>query len=396
MITGSNDKTVRIWDLETGAVLKKMEGHSNWVMALAVSRDGQIIASGDSGGYIIARHGETGESLTKPIKAHSSWISSVDFSPDGTVLRTGSYDCTTNLWCTKTWQMRGEPINCLDVYCVRYSPSGELLAIATYPNIQIYNPGTRERVASFKAHTKHNLSLAWTPDGTRLLSGGDLDDPTIREWDPLTWKQVGHPWKGHTWGITAIAINPAGTLVASASGDKHVRLWRLSDRQNIGIFQHSSPLLCVTFSVDGRHILSGGNDKKVSEWEVPKDAHSKASPDSYNAIRASFVQILATTIARDACITGDIPTAEELLTREIHTNANNYTSYAHRSFVMARKHAWDNALDDAIKVSCTDPSWPWYDRLTFIGDTVHQHLPLVDRLHFQSHRPLWKRSYPGG
>jgi hypothetical protein len=63
------------------------------------------------------------------------------------------------------------------------------------------------------------------------------------------------------------------------------------------------------------------------------------------------VQILAITTARDACINGDLSAAEELLTQEIDVDANNYTSYAHRSFVMARKHNWDHALKDAIKVS---------------------------------------------
>jgi hypothetical protein len=66
------------------------------------------------------------------------------------------------------------------------------------------------------------------------------------------------------------------------------------------------------------------------------------------------VQVLAINSARDACITGDLPTAEELLTQEIRTDANNYTSYAHRSFIMARKHAWDHALEDAIKVNDID------------------------------------------
>jgi WD40 repeat protein len=252
-----------------------MEGHSSEVRALAVSRDGQIIASADEDGKIIARHGETGEPLTKPIKAHSNGINSVDFSPDGTVLATGSYYGMTKFWCTKTWQI-GEPIECV-VYCIRYSPSGELLAIATVSEIQIYNPGTRERIASFKAHRTSNVALAWTPDGTRLLSGGSSGDPTIREWDPLTWQQVGHPWEGHTSRIRAIAIHPAGTLVASASDDKHVRLWRLSDQRNIGIFEHSSPPRSVTFSLDGRHILSGGTDNKISEWEVPKCIKTKAS-----------------------------------------------------------------------------------------------------------------------
>ncbi|KIK35357.1 hypothetical protein CY34DRAFT_587345 [Suillus luteus UH-Slu-Lm8-n1] len=63
MVTGSDDKTLRLWDLETGVVLKKMEGHCSEVWALAVSRDGRMIASGDFDGQFIAWHGETGESL---------------------------------------------------------------------------------------------------------------------------------------------------------------------------------------------------------------------------------------------------------------------------------------------------------------------------------------------
>ncbi|KAG2345924.1 WD40 repeat-like protein [Suillus weaverae] len=358
MVTSSKDKTLRLWDLETGVVLKKMEGHTSVVQALAVSRDGQLIASGDTNGELMTWHGETGESLTQPIKGHSRKIVSLDFSPDGTVLATASYDKTTAFWCTKTWQMQGEPIQ-FGAYhivsCVRYSPSGELLAIATaIGGVQIYNPGTRERVASLKGRdTGGNFSLAWTPDGTRLLSAGSHGDPTIREWDSLTWQQVGRPWGGHTSNIYAIAIHPAGTLVASASRDGHVRLWRLSDQQTIAIFQHSSPVQFITFSADGKHILTGSQDNKISEWAAKG--------------------FLAITTARDACIAGDLSTAEELLTQEIHTNANDHTLYAHRSFIMARKHDWDHALEDAIK-----------------------HSALLDRLYLQGHCPLRTRPPPGG
>ncbi|KAG1887514.1 WD40-repeat-containing domain protein [Suillus fuscotomentosus] len=336
MITGSADKTLHLWDLETGVVLKKMEGHSIKVQALAVSRNGQIIASGDIAGEVIAWHGETGESITQPIKAHSNWINSVDFSPDEMVLATGSWDYTVKFWSTKTWQMQGDPIECGSlVYCVRYSPSGELLAIATGSGIQIYNPGTREQVASL---TGWSLSLAWTPDGTRLLSGGRN---SIFEWDTSTRQQVGHRCKGHTDQINDIAIHPAGTLVASATQDKHVHLWRLSDQRTIAVFQHSFRTNCVTFSVDGKHILSGGSDKKISEWAIPKDAHSK---------------ILDITTARDACLTGDLSIAEELLTQDVHTNVDDFILYANRSFVMARKHDWDHALDDGIESVNIRPS----------------------------------------
>jgi hypothetical protein len=57
---------------------------------------------------------------------------------------------------------------------------------------------------------------------------------------------------------------------------------------------------------------------------------------------------------RNACINGDLPTAEELLTQEIETNGDNYRSYANRSVVVARKLDWDQAFHDATKVRCTD------------------------------------------
>jgi len=56
---------------------------------------------------------------------------------------------------------------------------------------------------------------------------------------------------------------------------------------------------------------------------------------------------------RSACITGDLPTAEELLTQEIGAGPHNYSSYANRSFIMARKGDWDQALHDAVKVRYT-------------------------------------------
>ncbi|KAG1789521.1 heterokaryon incompatibility protein-domain-containing protein [Suillus plorans] len=78
------------------------------------------------------------------------------------------------------------------------------------------------------------------------------------------------------------------------------------------------------------------------------------------AIRAYSVQILAITTARNACMDGDLSTAEELLTQDIDTDPNNHTSYAHRSFIMARKHDWDRALQDAIKSISIEPSLTGY------------------------------------
>ncbi|KAG0709869.1 WD40-repeat-containing domain protein [Suillus ampliporus] len=330
MVTGSFDKTLRLWDLKTGVMLKKMEGHRNMLRILAVSRDGQTIASGDYNGRLIAWHGESGESLTGAIEAHSTRICGLHFSPDGNVLATGSADGTTKLWNTKTWQVQGSPIKFSDyVRCVQYSPSGEHLAIATDSNIHIYNSGTREPVAAFKGNKKSsNLSLAWTPDGTRLLSAGDIRDPSIREWDASTWKQVGDAWTGHTNDIYAIAIHPEGTLVASASSDNHVRLWQLSDQQTIAIFQCSGWVGCITFSMDGKYIFSGGPDNMTSEWKVHKDTLTQEAPKKPASLKQIIPAIIPVIIpaivpptipaintASNACIVST--EAEEIFTPEV-------------------------------------------------------------------------------
>jgi WD40 repeat protein len=347
MVTGSQqDKIPRLWDIKEGVMLKKMERHGSLVWALVVSRDGQLIVSGGWNGELVAWDGNTGEPLTQAIKVHTDWILSLDFSPDDKMLATGSQDHTARLWNTKTWQEQGNSIQCGSlVRWVQYSPSGEHLAIATLSNIQIWKLGTRECVAKFQAGT--NFSLAWTPDGTRILSSGG--DCTIREWDSLTWQQVGDPWKGHSQGIRAIALNSNGTLVASASEDNHVRLWRLSDKQTIAIFKHSDQVYCVTFSADDRHILSGGADTKISKWQVPEDALPQEQ------VTHQILDINAAV--RNACITGDLHTAKELLTKEIGADADNYNSYANRSIIMTRQLDWDHALHDAIKSVSIEPSF---------------------------------------
>ncbi|KAG2147458.1 uncharacterized protein EDB93DRAFT_1147372 [Suillus bovinus] len=145
--------------------------------------------------------------------------------------------------------------------------------------------------------------------------------------------------------IYAIAVNSHGTLVASASDDNDVRLWQLSNRRTIAIFRHTGYVLRVTFSTDGKHILSGGKDKRISKWAIPEDALPKSKLFTVN------------TAIRNAFITGDLFTAESLLTEAIYAEKKtNYISYANRSFLMAQKSEWDCALEDARTSLSIQPS----------------------------------------
>ncbi|KAG2360095.1 quinon protein alcohol dehydrogenase-like superfamily [Suillus spraguei] len=284
--TGSYDGVLRLWDLRTGLVLKKMKEHRSRVRALAVSPDRKWIASGDENGVLVAWDGKTGEPLNQLInKVHNGWISSLDFSPNSKVLVSGSSDTTVKLWSTSTWHYweAQHSHNCGGiVHCVRYSPR-----IGTHHYDDQLDHGCDYSYCYCSSpimlittiHELFNYSLAWTLDGTRLLSGGcNRDDPTIREWCTTTWKQVSDPWKGHFKNIHAISLNSSGTLLASASQDNRVRIWRLSDRQTIAIFKHSVAVNCVTFSADNNHVLSGGVDKQISQWPISEDTLPKGGP----------------------------------------------------------------------------------------------------------------------
>lgn len=382
MVTGSSSKMVQLWDMKKAIVLKELEGHDGAVSALAVSKDGQLIASGDQNGEVIAWDANIGVSLSKTIPAHVyKSVTSLDFCPDGSMLATAGANGQIKLFSTKTWNSESENLHHLRsvrsgcIICVRYSPSGELLAIATSGDIQIYNTRTRTRVINFEAHSRDNISLAWMPDGTRLFSAGGRVDPSIREWDPSTWKQVGGPWNGHLKPIDSISLNSSGTLLASASQDKCVRIWRLSESDQRTIdseFKHELPVSCVTFSADDRHILSSSG-RTISEWplsknaiteddpkdvpkDVPKDFLVEQVTDQAHA-HSDFEVFAMNPNARDACIALNLPTAEKVLNEEIDADSNNYISYANRALIMARKCDWDRALLDSIKSVSIQPSF---------------------------------------
>jgi len=298
MATSSSDGIVRLWDLKAGHMLMELEGRGPAMRDMALSWDGKLIASSDDQGYVIAWHGDTGRQLIQAFQPNpgSNRSCPLDFFLDGTTIAAGSYNATT-LWNTETWQRKDTFSHTNHVAtCVRYSPSGKLLAIGTTSNcIFIWDPATKQSIASVEYASSQGphsteVMLMWTADGTRLLSG-DWSDVIIREWDSSTWTQISNIWKGYTYTQSPwrFAMNCGGTVIAFPTTDNRVRLMRLSDRRTIAIFQHSDFPCCIAFSMDGKHILAGGKDNKISEWAVPEHGWSQdTSPNDRATYQVSW------------------------------------------------------------------------------------------------------------
>ncbi|KAE9389559.1 WD40 repeat-like protein, partial [Gymnopus androsaceus JB14] len=100
IVSGSDDKTVRIWDANTGAQIgDPLHGHDHWVNSVAFSTDGTRIVSGSHDKTVRIWDANTGAQIGDPLHGHDDWVSSVAFSPDGTKIVSGSEDRTVRVHC---------------------------------------------------------------------------------------------------------------------------------------------------------------------------------------------------------------------------------------------------------------------------------------------------------
>jgi WD40 repeat protein len=103
IISGSSDKTIRVWDASTGIeMLPPLRGHNGWILSVAFSPDGSKIISGSDDKTIRVWDASTGAEMLPPLRGHDHWIRSVAFSPDGSKIISGSDDKTIRVWDAST------------------------------------------------------------------------------------------------------------------------------------------------------------------------------------------------------------------------------------------------------------------------------------------------------
>ncbi|KAJ1559852.1 hypothetical protein HK405_009108, partial [Cladochytrium tenue] len=233
IISGSADRTTRVWDASSGAQQFVLQGHTAVVNTVAFSPDSQRIVSGSGDGTVRVWDTATGSQLSV-LKRHTSEVSTVAVSADGRWIVSGSYDMTVRVWNAVT--------------------------------------GLQKFV--LKGHAAVIYAVAISPDGQWIVSGSG--DGTARLWDASTGVQK-FVLQGHTCIVRTVAVSPDSRWIVSGSVDKTVRVWDAATGRQQSVLDHNESVTTVVVSPDGRWIRSGSENGTVRVWDAAASVtqHSK-------------------------------------------------------------------------------------------------------------------------
>jgi WD40 repeat protein len=267
LATGSYDRTVVLWQLSTGRVLKTLQGHFDRVYCVAISPDNKLVASGSGDKNVKLWKLSSGEEIRTCggwFGGHTERVLSVAFSPNKRKLLSGSADRTVKLWQVST----GREIRTLKGY------SAAVLAIAISPDGKIFASAGSEKalrireingrlIRSIRA-SSGILAATFSPDGKWIATGGF--DKTIALWDWEKGEKIG-TLSGHRDRVCAVAFSPDGKTLASGSWDSQIKLWDWENGKEICTLSgHRNRICAVAFSLDGKTLASGGADRTVKIW----------------------------------------------------------------------------------------------------------------------------------
>jgi WD40 repeat protein len=267
IVSGSHDRTVKVWEAESGRLLRSLEGHTGGVNAVAVSPDGRTIVSGSLDRTVKVWEAQSGR-LLRSLEGHTDWVLAVAVSPDGRTIVSGARDSTVKVWEAQSGRLlRSLEGHTDSVTAVAVSPDGRTIVSGSRDRtVKVWEAESGRLLRSLEGHTHWVLAVAVSPDGRTIVSGSW--DNTVKVWEAESGRLL-RSLEGHTHWVRAVAVSPDGRTIVSGSWDNTVKVWEAeSGRLLRSLEGHTGSVQAVAVSPDGRTIVSGSWDNTVKVWEA--------------------------------------------------------------------------------------------------------------------------------
>ncbi|KAF7346682.1 hypothetical protein MSAN_01806000 [Mycena sanguinolenta] len=305
IVSGSLDCSVCIWNATTGRAQLRLVGHFKRVMSVGFSPDGTRVVSGSDDLSIRIWDAKTG-SMELNLQGHSDIVTSVAFSPDGTRVVSGSRDKSVRIWNVETGTTQYILTGHLGrVYAVSFSPDATRVVSASGDqSIWLWHADSGAILLRIIGHSARVTSVAFSRDGARLVSGSQ--DHTVRLWNAETGAAQ-LVLTGHTAWVTSVAFAPDGTRVISGSDDASLRVWNVETataKTEPEHMRHSARVTSLAFSSDGTQLISGSKDQSVQVWNVETGRQLfrfTGHPEEIVSVAFSADNIHVISCSRDKC-----------------------------------------------------------------------------------------------
>ena len=323
-ISASSDKTLRIWDIDTGKQVRILEGHAKLVNAIALTEDGRraISASGDR--TLRIWNIDTGKQV-RTLEGHTDWVMSVDLMPDNRYAISASYDGSLKIWDIETGEHQRTLEGHIDsVNAVAVIPDGRRAISASKDHtLKVWDIETGNQLGTLEGHIDSVNAVAVISDGRRAISASK--DHTLKVWDIEAEKEL-QILEDHTGSIWAVAVTPDGKHIISASEDKTLKIWDLGTvKQFKKIEGHIKAVRAMALTHDGKRAISASSDKTLIVWDIETGEQLKTlkgHTDWVNAVAVMQDNETAISASRDKLlIIWNIETGEPLRTLEGHTDS---------------------------------------------------------------------------
>jgi WD40 repeat protein/GTPase SAR1 family protein len=291
IVSGSVDKTVRVWDAATGECVAVLGGHRDRVSGVAVTPDGRHAVSGANDRTVRVWEMESGECVAV-LNGHTHAVREVRVTPDSRHAVSGASDNTVRVWDWKSRECAAVLKGHLKaVWALAVTPDGErIISGSSDTTVRVWERASGQCVAVLKGHTNGVLGVAVTPDGSRIISCSS--DKTIKVWEAQSGRCVA-TLEGHNWAVWEVAVTPDGERLVSCSADKTVRVWELASGKCLAAFEgHERGVLGVAVMPDGQRAVSASDDWTLRVWALPAAAGDLADEDEEEAARYTNAKVL--------------------------------------------------------------------------------------------------------